>query len=65
MFNVDSEMGCVKVSLSVDNIKVVMYNIKVLIALNMNIIHISGCGAVWGRFRAPPVADEARNKEWQ
>ena len=26
---------------------------------------ISGCGSVWGRFRAPPVAEEARKKEWR
>ena len=23
------------------------------------------CGSVWGRFRAPSVADAARNKEWR
>ena len=27
--------------------------------------YFSGCGSAWGRVRAPPVADEARTKEWQ
>ena len=26
---------------------------------------ITRCGSVWGRFRAPPVAEEARKKEWR
>jgi hypothetical protein len=25
----------------------------------------SGCGSVWGRSRAPPAADTARDKEWR
>ena len=30
-----------------------------------NNLTISRCGSIWGRFRAPPVADAARNKEWR
>ena len=30
-----------------------------------NFEFISRCGSIWGRFRAPPVADAARNKEWR
>ena len=26
---------------------------------------LSGCGSVWGRSRAPPVAGAARDKEWR
>ena len=29
------------------------------------LVLIMECGSIWGRFRAPPVADAARNKEWR
>ena len=44
---------------------VLEYILKIMYNITVDLISISGCGSVWGRFRAPPVADAARKKEWR
>ena len=53
-----------------DFIPPIMYNSLCTLRFTFCILHfhfefISRCGSIWGRFRAPPVADAARNEEWR